>query len=140
MENPEHNLFLNKENLHDLNEIRKWTYFLAILGFIGVAFMIIVALFIGSFLESSGQQMPVPHGALTGMYLLIAIIYFFPVLYLFKFSTSIRKALYENNEHQLTTAFGNLKRHYKFLGILTIILISVYTLAILFAILGVALV
>lgn len=140
METPETNIILNKENLHDLNETRKWTFFLAILGFIGVALMVIAALFIGSFLESSGQQMPVPHGALTGLYLLFAIIYFFPILYLYKFSTSTRKAVHENSEHELTSAFTNLKRHYKFIGIIAIVVLVMYALAIIFALLGTALV
>lgn len=140
METPEIKLFVNDQNLHDINEIRKWTYFLSILGFIAVGFMVIAALFVDSFLENSEQSMPVPHGAITGLYLLFAIIYFFPVLYLYKFSTSAKKAVYEKNDMELSQAFNNLKRHYKFIGIVAIVSISFYILAILFAVLGVALI
>ncbi|MGK7392423.1 MAG: DUF5362 family protein [Candidatus Cyclobacteriaceae bacterium M2_1C_046] len=140
METTDSRLHLNDENLHDLNEMRKWTFFLAILGFIGVAFMVIAALFIGSFIDASGQEMPVPHGALTGLYLLFAIIYFFPILYLYKFSTSTKKAVHEKSEYELTSAFTNLKRHYKFIGIIAIVMLTVYVLVILFALLGAAIV
>jgi len=62
------------------------------------------------------------------MYVLIGLLYFFPVYYLFKFSSKVRTALMTKNTQELETAFENLKSHYKFIGILMIITLSIYVL------------
>lgn len=43
------NLQLTEESKSFLREIAKWAYFLSILGFVGVGFMVILALFYGNY-------------------------------------------------------------------------------------------
>jgi hypothetical protein len=62
------------------------------------------------------------------IYVFIGLLYFFPVYYLFKFSSQVRTALINKNSQQLDSAFENLKSHYKFIGILMIITLSIYVL------------
>ena len=62
------------------------------------------------------------------IYVLIGLLYFFPVFYLFKFSSKVRTALATKNTQELDAAFENLKSHYKFIGILMIITLSIYVL------------
>ncbi|MCR5863586.1 DUF5362 family protein [Flavobacterium sp. J372] len=52
------------------------------------------------------------------------------MLYLFKFASNTKKALNSNNSDSLTDAFENLKSHYKFLGIVMIIVIASYIVGI----------
>jgi hypothetical protein len=69
-------------------------------------------------------------------YLLLAFIYFFPVYYLLKFSNQLKKALSTKNDEILAKAFEMLKSHYKFIGVFTIITISLYVLLAIVAMMG----
>ena len=64
------------------------------------------------------------------VYLVFAVVYFFPVYYLFKSSVGIKQGINSGSQDVLTSGFLNLKSHYKFVGIMTIILIAVYILII----------
>ncbi len=124
-----------------LGQTAKWAYFLSILGFIGIGFMVLLAFFMGTVMSmisgfSGAEEASYMGGFITVLYLVLAVLYFFPVLYLFKFASNMKDALRTNDSDSLTASFGNLKSHYKFLGIMTIVLISIYILIILFAILG----
>ncbi|WP_312343884.1 DUF5362 family protein [Chryseobacterium binzhouense] len=111
-----------------LAEAAKWTAFLAILGFIGIGFFVIVAL-IMMFAGSTLSMGPMVGSMGIGLvYLIIAGFYFIPINYLYKFSTNMKNALRNNNQSALTNAFEYLKSHYKFIGILTLILISFYVM------------
>jgi len=122
-----------------LAEIAKWTSFFAILGFIGIGFMVIAALIfmsLGASLNSYNSLFPMGGGLFVSfLYLILAVLYFFPVNYLYKFSSNMKNALRSNNQQSLTRAFEYLKSHYKFVGILTIVMLSLYILLILIAIL-----
>ncbi|MFC3158235.1 hypothetical protein SAMN05443633_110111 [Chryseobacterium arachidis] len=117
-----------------LGEAAKWTTFLAILGYIGIGFMVIAALFmmtLGASMSSYNSMMPMGGGAIFSVfYLVLAGLYFIPINYLYKFSSNMKEALRSNNQTSLTKSFEYLKSHYKFIGILTIIVFSIYILAI----------
>lgn len=117
-----------------LRETSKWTFFLAILGFIGIGFLVIISFFVGTIFSTMPQMqemqdMPFSFGPmLTIIYLAIAAIYFFPVYYLLQFSRKLKTALQTKNDETLTLAFEKLKSHYKFVGVFAIIIISIYAL------------
>lgn len=125
-------LDVNQEIKGYLEEISKWSYFLSILGFLGIGFMVfggIVVAITGA--ANSGLDGFYGAGYATGMalfYILLALLYFFPVLYLFKFSKNMKSALRLTNGRDFKVAFSNLKSHYKFIGIFTIVIISLYIL------------
>ncbi|AXB55320.1 DUF5362 family protein [Flavobacterium fluviale] len=125
-----------------LKETAKWAYFLSIIGFIGIGFLLLIAVFAGTIFSALGTMqgmggMGASFGAAMGAaYFLMAALYFFPVYYLFKFSSNAKKAFRDNDSAALTESFGYLKSHYKFFGILMIILLSIYALFFVFAILG----
>lgn len=126
-----------------LRETAKWAKFLAIMGFIGLAFLVlggISMLLMGTAISeaqaSMGQPSPFPVGVLGFVYIIMAVLYFFPIMYLLKFATNTKDALDSNNTERLTTAFENLKSHYKFVGIVTIIGIAFAILAVIFGIIA----
>ncbi|KUJ63790.1 hypothetical protein AR687_00975 [Flavobacteriaceae bacterium CRH] len=127
-----------------LKEATKWAYFLGIIGFIGVGLMVVIALFAGTIFSAMGSGLPggmgmlgSSFGAILGFfYFFVAAIYFFPVYYLFKFASNGKKAFRENNSEALTTSFGYLKSHYKFVGILMLAIIILYVLLLVFAVAG----
>ncbi len=69
-----------------------------------------------------------PISWLGGIYLVFTGVYFFLVLYLYKFSHATPIALEGKNRGDLKFAFLNLKSHYRFMGILVIIILSLYAL------------
>lgn len=134
-------LTLNGASKSFLKETAKWTYFLSIIGFIFVGLMIVFSFFAGTIFNSlpNMEQMPFDIGPImTGTYLLLSLIYFFPILYLFQFSVKMKKALQSKDDADLATAFEKLKSHYKFVGVLTIIILSIYVLFFIMAIFGAA--
>jgi Family of unknown function (DUF5362) len=126
------NLNFSENTKKYLLETGNWTLFFAILGFIFIGLMILAALFAGTLFSTfSTQEHPLPSfvGILIGIvYVFIAILYFFPIYYLYTFATQIKKALVQKDNFLLESAFKNLKSHYKFIGILTIVVLAFYLL------------
>lgn len=120
---------IEKEGLMHLFETRKWTMFLSVLGFIFIGLMMIAALVVLT-LSSKGFGFGI---AFFIMMLIFIVIYFFPIYYLFKFSELSKIALSTKDNSQLTNALMYLKKHYQYMGILTIIGLSFYLLMFIFA-------
>lgn len=120
-----------------LMETAKWGKFLAIVGFVGCGLIVLVAIFAGSIFASLGG-MPGRSGAgyggfITLFYILFALLYFFPLYYLFNFSNKMMTAIRNNDQEALQSSFANQKSCYKFVGILTIVILALYILVIIFA-------
>ncbi len=120
---------LSQESKQHLNETRKWTFFLAIVGFVFIGLMVLISLFMGTiFQELGADTMPFPSFFIGFIYIAMGALYFFPIYYLFKFSTNMKNALVHDQEDSLNDAFRFLKSHYKFMGIFTIIIFTIYLL------------
>lgn len=116
-----------------LQSAGKWGKFLAILGFVFMGLMVFGGFVMSIvFLVMPGDiagEMPFPPFLFGLIYLLMGAIYFLPILYLYRFSSNINKAVLSKNQDQLAVAFTNLKAHYRFIGIFTIVLFALYLLA-----------
>ncbi|SDR99888.1 hypothetical protein SAMN05216503_1643 [Polaribacter sp. KT25b] len=126
-------LTINTEAKSFLKETAKWAFFLSIIGFIGIAFLVVLAIFSGVIFSAIPQAKEVPFDlglAMTIVYLLFAVLYFFPVYYLMQFSNKMKKALATKDDTILADAFKVLKSHYKFIGVFTIIILSLYAMLI----------
>ena len=141
MENQQ-NLELNEQALDALRTSAKWSMFLAIMGFIGIGLMIIAALVMASVMSAipSSPMSPLGNlkGYLTGVYLFMALLYFPPVYYLFKYATDMKTALLNSRSDMVGVALGYLKSHHKYLGISIIVVMSLYILFIIGIIIFVA--
>jgi hypothetical protein len=69
-------------------------------------------------------------GFIPLIYIVFAVIYFFPVLYLYNYAKGMKEALNFQNSDTLSDACVQLGKHHKFLGIMTIVLISLYLIMI----------
>ncbi len=145
MEQVNQNLFdlqIDHQSNNYLSEAAKWGKFLAIMGFIFCGLFVIVALFAGTYIATSMRGFSTPSsgsgvmggGIVTVVYIAIALVYFFPCLYLFNFSSKMQAALRGNQQDVLNTSFRNLKSCFKFLGILMIIMLCFWILAIIVAV------
>jgi hypothetical protein len=114
-----------------LHEIRKWALFLSIIGFIGIGLFLLVGILLPVIFSLTGAPLGTFVGIMIGLlYIVLAVVYFFPVLFLYKFTAHAKTAIPSLNPNDLALAFKYLKSHYKYIGILTIVLISMYILAI----------
>jgi len=132
-------LKLTSEAKSYLRETAKWAFFLSIIGFIGIALMIIFALFASSIFGSLPQYQNLPFNMgkiIAIIYLVIAAIYLFPVYYLMQFANKMKAALSLKEDAILTESFEMLKSHYKFIGVFTIIILSLYALLFVVGMLG----
>jgi hypothetical protein len=124
-----------------LKETVKWARFLSIIGFILIVLMLLFAAFSSTIFNMAAKVQPgIPEslGLLLAItYLVLSIIYFFPVYYLLQFSRKMKKALATKNDETLASAFKMLKYHYKFIGVFTIITLSLYALLFIVSLMGV---
>ena len=132
----ENTFFSTNEIKSYLIETAKWGKFLAILGYIGIGLILLIA--IGVMVMGSASKLfpgiGMPMGAFGLIYIAIAAFYFFPVYYLHQFSLKIRQGLTSQDAQSITTGFQNLKSLFKFMGIFTIAVLSIYGLVIVIAI------
>ncbi|MEM6321703.1 MAG: hypothetical protein AAF960_28850 [Bacteroidota bacterium] len=137
------NAGISEEAKGYLLETAKWAKFMAIIGFIGVGFLVLVALSIGTFMSTFAgvaADDPVmanfPTWIFSLIYLVMAGIIFMPILYLYRFATKTQQAIRSNDEPTLTEGLKNLKSHYKFYGIMYAIIFGFYGIMLVFALLG----
>lgn len=125
-------------------ESSKWTKFLSIVGFVFTGLMIMLSLSVGAIMSSMNNMVGAQNnpyaamgtGFLTVFLLITAGIYFYPSFILFKFSSSAKQAVLYGDQESLSTAMGKLKSFFKFWGILLIVILGFYALAIVTAIIG----
>jgi hypothetical protein len=140
-------LNLDQTSKSHLSEAARWAKFLAIVGFIACILIVLAGVFAGSIFEKYGdryegfgrnsQVSTRDLGAVAAvMYVLVALLYFFPCLFLFNFASKMKTALLSNDQDTLSRSFQNLKKTFRYLGVLTIILLCFWVLGIVVALLG----
>ena len=138
MENSSENktLEISPSSLNHLNSTWKWTMFLSVLGFIFLGLLIIFGLVTSTFLtafKSKEVSLGIPESMFIVVFIVVAAVYFFPVFYLFRFSRYMRDAIQMLNREKLEKAFKNLRIYFTYVGVLVIIVLSIYLLAIVVA-------
>jgi hypothetical protein len=113
----------------------KWAKFLSILGFIGVGLMVIIGIFIMFQLANLPIRVGngIPFGVIGFFYVGMALLYFFPVYYLFQFANNTKKGISNNSNESVEIGLVNLKSMFKFVGIFTVVILSIYVLIFLVA-------
>ena len=151
MENIQENrkIEIGKESLGYLDSTRKWSMFFAILGFISLGIMLLIGLLAGSFLTAftskmsgmsgmQGMEGAKAAGGIAGVFvfiflLIFAVIYFFPLLFLFRFSSHTKRAIANLDANEMQKGFKNLKSFWKYIGIVTIVMLAIYVLVLIIA-------
>lgn len=143
-------LSINQDTKSHLSEMAKWAKFLAIAGFVFLILLIFAGVYasltINHFEEGfrdsgfgdEGTGYTVGAG-IVFTYGVMAFIAFFPLLFTYRFANTMQEALRNNDQPLLNAAFKNLKDCFRYLGIVTIILLSLFALSLVFGIAGLAL-
>ena len=114
----------------------KWAMFFAVMGFIMAGLYLLSAMAIIPALRMMAAMgtIPEPVNSLIGsfswvfvlLYLGALACVFFLALYHLRFSNSINRALNFTDQNAFSTAWRNLRNHFRLYGILTITFIALY--------------
>lgn len=129
-------LKLTENSLVFMRETVKWAKFLAICSFVGLGLMVLVGVvfFFLSVSAPGPAEMKFSTSAVGVFYILIAVLYFFPAMYLYRFATASAEAINTLNDDTLEEGLENLKSLFRFTGILMIIVLSLYAVGFILAI------
>jgi hypothetical protein len=135
-EQEDKSLVINAEIESYLQETAKWGKFLAIVGYVSIGLFVILALvmMLGVSQLNNVPNVGFPVGLIGFIYILIAVLYYFPVNYLYRFSARIKEGINLKNQISINSGFQNLKSLFKFMAICTIVVLSIYGLILLIAI------
>lgn len=124
--------------LENLVGASKWGKFLSIVGFISCALMVLGALSIAATSASTSRYSSgvISPGVLAILYIGMAIMFFLPCLYLYRFASKTMEAARNNQQESMEDAIQNLKAMFRTSGIVTIILLIFYVLAIAMVVIG----
>ena len=132
----ERKIEIGPEILDHLNSTRKWTTFLAVLGFIFLGLLLIAGLATSVFLttfKTTEANMGIPESIMILLIIIVGFIYFFPVFFLLRFSRNIRDAIQNLDQKKLQRGFRSLRLYFTYIGILVIVVLTIYALGLLFA-------
>ena len=128
-------LSLDRESIDHLTETARWGKFLAIMGFITLGLLVIFSFFVGAIFANYSALSPYPSTELRtaagigGAF--FTVIYFFPCLYLYRYSVRMKAALNTNDQTKLNQSLKSQRMLFRYVGIVTIIVISLELIALL---------
>lgn len=132
---------INDEIKDYFMESAKWAKFLSILGFVGLGLMVlisIVMIIFGALFNNYSNRGAQP-ALIAIIYIIMAVVYYFPIKNLYQFANGVKRGINANEQESFTAAIRNLKSHYKFIGILSIVIVSLYLFILLITVLMIAL-
>ena len=114
-----------------LRRTAKWARFLAFVGFALIALIVIFGLFAGSmigrFVAKESVTLPSCGALYSLIFLLLAVFYFFPTLFLYRFATRSLKAVNGAFDGGVfSTGLDSLRRLFAFTGVFILIVLCLY--------------
>jgi hypothetical protein len=122
-------LKLTDKSLIFMTEVVKWGKFLAICSFVGLGIMVLVGAGV-ILIQFQGQANGFSALIMGVFYILMAVLYLFPAMYLYRFATASADAIEKLNDDTFEEGLENLKSLFRFTGISMIIVLSLYAVGI----------
>ena len=131
-------MFVTQPMLASLRRSRPWILFLSMVGFGSCCLLLLVA--IVSVALNSGSPLGVLGGILLGLlYMLMAVVYFFPALKLYQSAAALKKLERDGDVPTLESALAHLGMFWKIAGIITLVGLILYVIAMVIVIAALAL-
>lgn len=130
---------ISEKAIQSLRETRPWISFMGIVGFIMSGFILLASflfLFAASNMPAYTRGGEAPFGFAFVLYLIIAVVSFFPALYLYNYGQNLKNYLAAGTPEALDEAMEMQKRYFKFIGILSIIYLAFLAIVLLIALIG----
>ncbi len=112
-----------------LRQTRPWVLFIAVMILIACGLMLligVVTMMAGSFLATEAS--PVGGLAIGLVYLVMAALYLYPAIRLLKYSAAIKRIGDADSAHEVEQALIQQQAFWRFIGIVTLVLIGFYIL------------
>lgn len=136
------NLQVDETSKAHLREAARWGTFLAIMAFIGMGLALVMFTVAGAQMATMGGRNSLYDVlGVTGTILYFAFIigiYFYPVYALLRFSSNIKAAVNTADQERFNKGLAYLKGMFKYMGILTIIMLGLSILVVVVAIFAAA--
>src|ERR1700754_4056851 len=117
-------LIIDATGAQQIRGFASWAKFLCIIGFIFCGLIAIGAFFAGAILTSFNRYDTYGAGVATGLgavltiiYLILAVVYFIPTLFLFQSATKLQSAIRNIDQLLLNEGLTKLKAAFRFWGI-----------------------
>lgn len=121
--------------IEHLRATKPWVRFMSIMMFISVGFMFLAGLVLMFMPLPAAGRMP-GMGAIGILYFVLGGLYLAPAYFLHQFASAIQNLLQGGGDVAMETALGSQKSFWRFVGILTLVIICIYALVFAFAIFG----
>jgi len=122
-------LIIDNYSKTNLSTTATWAQILAIIGFIGIGFMVLLTLIILFF--SSYKYYENSTNVITSLvYIVVAAIMFYPLKKLYEYSKFTKSAIRNNNQKELILAFESQRKYFKYIGFLSLIYITIFILGV----------
>ena len=135
---PHSNQSVSQEVIDKLAGTKPWVTLIAVLFYISAGFMILGGVIMmaagGAIDAAAGGASFIGAGVLGFIYIVSALLYFLPALYLSRYGSRINALVNNPEESQLVEAMEQQRKFWKFAGILCIIMLAFMVLGMLAAI------
>ena len=122
-----------------LNDTARWARFLSIAGMVMIGLGLLISILTLTVWQDrffrytvNGQESQNLSAAMRMGYLffmlVVLLVAFVPLMYLLQFSNRLRVALSANDQDDLNLAFMNLKKYFRYLGIVLIVVLAFYAI------------
>ena len=126
-------LVITNEAYKSLLSSSKWAKFLAIIGFIGIGLTVVFGLLTSISMSTMIEKVPsdnplfyINGGFIAVIYLVTGFAFLFPLIALYKYASKINRGLQVRDQLTIDSAFDNLRKFFKYYGILIIVFLSIY--------------
>jgi len=118
-----------------LQGTKPWVRLCSVMGFISTGFMLVIALIMllgGAFMPTQKQAFPFAgfQFVMGLLYAAMGILYLFPSIKLWKYGSSIVRLMGSGSNADLIEALEQQRSFWKFVGIMILVMIALYVLAI----------
>ena len=117
---------MSSDVIRVLGATKSWVRFIAILGFLVTALILISAIVMFVMTRSASGFSLLAPGVLGGIYLVMGVIYFVAAFKLNQYASRINDMLHQPSQVNLVAALDAQRGFWKYLGILAILVIAFY--------------
>jgi hypothetical protein len=106
---------------------KPWVRFFSVLGFIGSGLLVVVGLVFGA-VGSLSEELGIAGGFVGFIYAALAVVYFFPSLFLYRYASGIRDFVGSGSSQSLEVALSHQLKFWRFMGTATIVMFCLYVM------------
>ncbi len=145
MENITNEMKITAADKANLTTAAKWARFIAIVNFVMIGLVVAAMLFMVLGMAIAGLALPGVTAGVTSfmiVYLIIMmavlLVALMPALYMYRFASKALDAVESDNQEIMSESLANLRRYFKFNGVLLAIVLGLYLLMFVIAIIAAA--